>query len=46
MFTLGGARCTGLENEVGSIEPGKRADIVIRSTNFPMRNPIWRRSSN
>jgi cytosine/adenosine deaminase-related metal-dependent hydrolase len=29
MATLDGAKCYGLEKEVGSLEKGKRADIVI-----------------
>ncbi|ANN16012.1 cytosine deaminase [Amycolatopsis orientalis] len=27
--TLGGATCVGLENEIGSLTPGKKADIVL-----------------
>jgi 5-methylthioadenosine/S-adenosylhomocysteine deaminase len=31
MQTLGGARAAGLGEIIGSIEPGKRADIVVRA---------------
>jgi cytosine/adenosine deaminase-related metal-dependent hydrolase len=31
MMTLGGARAAGLQHLIGSLAPGKRADIVIRS---------------
>ena len=31
MQTLGGARAAGLDAIIGSIEPRKRADIVIRA---------------
>ena len=32
MATLDGAKCYGLEHEIGSIEPGKLADIVLLDT--------------
>jgi 5-methylthioadenosine/S-adenosylhomocysteine deaminase len=32
MQTLGGARAAGLDRIIGSLESGKRADIVVRST--------------
>jgi predicted amidohydrolase YtcJ len=30
-YTLGSARALGVEDEAGSLEPGKRADIVVLS---------------
>ena len=44
MATIGGARVLGLEKLVGSLEPGKRADIILVSMRgarqTPMYNPV------
>ena len=44
MQTLNAAAAAGLEAELGSLEPGKRADIVVRSVRspeaYPDNNPV------
>jgi len=39
LATLGGARALGLEAEIGSIEVGKRADLVVLDLNGPHTQP-------
>ena len=38
--TMGGARALGLEGEIGSIEPGKKADLVLIDLNKPWMQPV------
>jgi 5-methylthioadenosine/S-adenosylhomocysteine deaminase len=44
MATSGGARALGLGSKVGSLEPGKRADVIVVSVagarQTPMYNPV------
>jgi len=44
MATLGGATALRMQDQVGSLEPGKQADIVVFDTaNFdlrPLHNPV------
>lgn len=39
--TLGGARALGLEREIGSLEPGKQADIVLMDYRQPHLTPSY-----
>jgi len=41
MATLGGARVLGLEKEIGSLEPGKRADVIAVRTDRPHAVPLY-----
>ena len=40
MATLGGARTMLLDDQIGSLEPGKRADIVLHDTDRPEWRPL------
>lgn len=41
MATIGGARVLGLEKQVGSLEPGKRADLVAISLDRANAHPLY-----
>ncbi|MEO8133487.1 MAG: TRZ/ATZ family hydrolase [Betaproteobacteria bacterium] len=41
MATLGGARCLGLDETIGSIEPGKAADLIAVSFDSPEMSPMF-----
>ena len=41
MATIGGARALGMEREIGSLEPGKRADLIMVSTGSTRQVPMY-----
>lgn len=38
--TLGGARAIGLESEIGTLEPGKQADVIVISLKAVAQQPV------
>jgi cytosine/adenosine deaminase-related metal-dependent hydrolase len=41
MATLNGAKALGIDAEVGSIEVGKRADLIVINMDAPHLTPVW-----
>jgi 5-methylthioadenosine/S-adenosylhomocysteine deaminase len=41
LLTLGGARVLGLSDRIGSLEVGKRADVVCLSLDAPHAVPVY-----
>ncbi|MFN2396138.1 MAG: amidohydrolase family protein [Bacteroidales bacterium] len=41
MATMGGARVLGMENEIGSLEAGKKADMILMDMLQPHAHPIY-----
>ena len=41
MATMGGARALGLEKEIGSLEAGKRADLIVVRLDRPNAVPLY-----
>ena len=41
MATIGGARVLGLDKQIGSLEPGKRADIIVVGMTSARQTPMY-----
>src|SRR5207247_3941961 len=41
LATIGGARALGMERLMGSIEPGKRADLITVATSAARQTPMY-----
>ena len=45
MACRGGARAFGIPEQIGSLQPGKKADLVLIDLNTPMAMPVHRVAS-
>jgi len=41
LATLGGARALGMEAAIGSLEPGKKADLIVVATGRARQTPVY-----
>ncbi len=41
MATIGGARALGMDNEIGSLEAGKRADLILVRMGEARQTPLY-----
>lgn len=41
MATIGGARALGMDHEIGSLEPGKKADLIVLDMMQPHAHPVY-----
>ncbi len=41
MATIGGARAVHMDKEIGSLEPGKKADLILIRTDAPHATPLY-----
>jgi 5-methylthioadenosine/S-adenosylhomocysteine deaminase len=39
--TMGGAAVLGADSEIGSLEPGKKADLIVLDMNQPHLTPVY-----
>ncbi len=46
MATIAGARAIGMDRTIGSLEPGKQADILILDTHAPHLTPLYHPESH
>jgi len=41
MATIGGARAMGMDKQIGSLEPGKRADLIVVGMSAARQTPVY-----